>query len=177
MRIVRAQADRLSGGDDDRLCSRLACMTVLVHADEFRAAFGPDPGVLPDGRIEGSDASDWPLVIQTIKGDGLSATWIEDRSPVSDSDVRDRNRASETFAVRLPAGVQVNFFRGDDVVFDIDLREMISQSAVDAICAFIAHIGTACQKSVVLTPEGGGPAAVRFDSTTGDFTLPSAGRA
>ena len=149
-------------------------MTVPLRADEIQGAFGSEAGVLPDGWIEGSDTSDWPLVVQSIPGDGLVARWFEDGSPVSDGDVGgDSARTNDIFAATLPGGVQVDFFLGDEVMFDIDLRETVSQVAVDAMCAFIARIGTALPEIGCLgTPEGGSRAVVRFDPATDEFTLP-----
>lgn len=148
-------------------------MTAELRADDFHAAFGPDAGVLPDGWIEESNAEDWPVVLAAITGDRAIAIWASDRAPVKERDLRERAALNETFSVVLSPGVQLNFFAGPEVLFDIDLRELQNQAAVDALGRFMAHLGTACRKPVVLAPEGEVEACVRFDPEAGTFTVRS----
>lgn len=139
---------------------------------EFRSAFGDDQGVLPDGLVPQSVREDWSSVLRLAADQGWAASWIDDGSAVTTSDLLEKSRDMETFALRPIPGVQINCFTGDEVRFDIDLREYTSQVALDVLCDVIARLGSALGKPVILFREGGfDDEVVRFDPDSGQFAL------
>lgn len=61
----------------------------------------------------------------------------------------------ESFAVRLTNRVTVNFFFDvGEITFDFDLRELVDQAAVDALCSLVVTLGNALNRQVEISPEG-----------------------
>lgn len=69
--------------------------------------------------------------------------------------------------------VQVNFFPGgEEILFDIDLREITSQEALDALASVISQLGCALDLPVALSSEGDfEDVVIRYDPTSGEFSL------
>lgn len=152
-------------------------MAGLLLAD-FRSFFGDDSGILPDGLILHSVRADWSSVIRVASDQGWAAHWNEDGSPVRESDLRDESRDLQTFALRPIPGVQINCFFGDEIRFDIDLREYTSQAALDVLLDVVARLGSALNKPVIIFLEGGfDNEVVRFDLASGQFALRESRRA
>jgi len=123
--------------------------TILVEA------FGAQPGVLPDGTIVGSSPSDWPRVLTVIEEAGWHAVWTSNGRTVEVADFTDDAYVHESFAVRPTNRVTVNFFFGvGEITFDFDLRELVDQAAVDALCSLLATVGNALNRQVDVMPEG-----------------------
>lgn len=140
---------------------------------DFIAAFGDDPGVLPDGLVLGSCRQDWQRVLQVIDDNGWDATWGDNGESVVSGDFDDPSRSSLSFALRPMSTVQVNFFPGgEEILFDIDLREITSQEALDALASVISQLGCALDLPVALSSEGDfEDVVIRYDPTSGEFSL------
>ncbi len=68
--------------------------------------------------------------------------------------------------------VQVNFFLGDEVLFDVDLRELEDQSALDALCEVLVLLGRSLRKPVTLSHEGNfDDVVIRYEPGIDEFTL------
>ncbi|KQX07704.1 MULTISPECIES: hypothetical protein [unclassified Leifsonia] len=145
--------------------------SVLSLAD-FKAAFGDLALALPDGQVLGSSQSDWPAVVQAIGRTGWSVAWSHDGGAVELGQLHDPDRRLDSFAVRPIPTVRVNFFLGDEVLFDVDLRELQDQVALDAVCEVFALLGRSLGKPVTLSHEGDfDDVVIRYEPGTDDFTL------
>jgi hypothetical protein len=68
--------------------------------------------------------------------------------------------------------VQVNFFLSDDVLFDVDLRKVEDQVALDAVCELVAVLGRSPERPVTISHEGNfDDVVVRYEPGTDKFTL------
>ena len=134
---------------------RAGRMDVSLDRTIFVEAFGAQAGVLPDGIIVGSSASDWLRALTVIEKAGWRAVWTSNGRTVEVADFTNDAYLHESFAVRPTNGVTVNFFFGvGEITFDFDLRELVDQAAVDALCSFLATVGNALNRQLELTPEG-----------------------
>jgi hypothetical protein len=139
---------------------------------EFIAAFGDEPGMLPDGRVLGSSETDWARVFQLIDDSGWHAIWHDNVRTVVSDDLVDPSRYGQTFGLRPSASVQINFWFGDEVLFDIDLREFSSQGALDILCAVIAELGSALDMPVVVSSEGAfDDVVLRYDPVSNGLSV------
>ena len=133
--------------------------TSLALSD-WRAVAFADDGNLPHGRVRNTDLLRWQAVLDEVirrgwpltferNGDDLPAPTAQDAF----STARD---ASLVFKVWPTPAVQVNLFPLDakSIDFDFDLRELNTQSSLDALCDFVRVVGQATRGDVVLTPEG-----------------------
>lgn len=81
-----------------------------------------------------------------------------------------------TLAVWPVEGFQVNFLlaEGEDLDFDIDVRELQGQDRVDLLGVFLRAVGQAFGLPVALTFEGHDPRKVsylHYDPKADDFVL------
>lgn len=130
-------------------------MDVSLDHNIFMEAFGALPGVLPDGIIVGSSPSDWPRVLTALGQAGWHAVWTSNGRTVEVADFANDAYLHESFAVRPINRATVNFFFGvGEITFDFDLRELVDQAAVDALCSLLAMVGNALNRQVDVTPEG-----------------------
>lgn len=120
---------------------------------EFRSAFGDDPMDLPDGEIVGSSSKDWQGVLDALH-----------IGPWQLSLVGDVVHAVPRLADDLPPGfilqilavgrVVVRLYDWETVGFDVDLRTVSKQADVNALTTLMRTIGSAADKSVILSQEG-----------------------
>jgi len=144
----------------------------VIPLADFKAAFGDLAAPLPDGQVVGSNGSDWPEVLKALEQRGWSAKGNQDGAPIEPGDLRDPDRSGASFAVRPTLVVQVNFFLDDEVVFDIDLREVEDQVALDAVYELVAVLGKSLQRPVTISHEGSfDDVVVRYEPGTDQFTL------
>ncbi|GAA1527497.1 hypothetical protein BJ978_001435 [Agromyces terreus] len=148
-------------------------MKSVVSLADFKAAFGGDfAGPLPDGQVLGSSQSDWPAVMRAIARTGWNVAWNRDGGNVEFGQLHDPDRRHDSFAVRPMPNVQVNFFLGDEVLFDVDLRELEDQSALDALCEVLVLLGRSLRKPVTLSHEGNfDDVVIRYEPGIDEFTL------
>ena len=79
----------------------------------FRAAFGGDPGVLPDGEVVGSTEHDWDAVFAMLQHSGWKLTTSDGHSPLPPN--RQGLAELESFAVWPDEVVEGSTaVRGDD---------------------------------------------------------------
>lgn len=129
--------------------------------DDVREWFDPEEnGVLPDVTVPGTDVGDWQAVLDLVRSKGWAYEYSEDgrvgRVPTAEVMIGRLADASVVFKVWPVAGVQVNFFplSADEVLLDVDLRELQGQARLDALCAMLRAIGRRLAKPVQLSPEG-----------------------
>lgn len=146
-------------------------MTLDLDWTRFHRAFGDEPGVLPDGEVVGSAENDWDAVFAMLHRSGWRITTSDGYSPLPPT--RHGLAESESFAVWPVDGVRVNFFPGPDaVIFDCDLRELVSQAKVDGIADVMRKLGTTLRRDVVIRDEGSsGPPVIRYTTATDQFSV------
>jgi hypothetical protein len=150
----------------------LCIVKTVIPLDIFKAAFGVLACPLPDGQVLGSSQSDWPEVVRAIARSGWTATWNPDRRSLELGDLYDSDRRHQSFAVRPTPAIRVNFFVQDEVLFDIDLRELEEQVALDAVCEVVALLGRSLGKPVTLSHEGNfDDVVVRYEPDIDEFTI------
>ncbi len=138
-----------------------------VELSDLLAAFGgPGAGALPDCYVEGSQAGDWRRLLDALGRTGWVLRWNSDGPPVHIDTVTSRIHDDGSFGVFPMAEVQVNFFSGDEVAFDFDLRELTTQAATDALCEVIELVATALGGDVRVFEEGDTSDEVLRFSTT-----------
>ena len=137
----------------------------------FHAAFGDDPGMLPDGEVLESAEHDWDAVFAMLHRSGWRLTTSDGHSPLPLN--RHGLAEFESFAVWPVDGVRVNFFPGPDaVIFDFDLRELVDQARVDGIAHVMRKLGTTLRRDVVIRDEGSnGAPVIRYTTATDQFSL------
>jgi hypothetical protein len=141
---------------------------------DFQAAFrtATGAGVLPDGEVLGSSREDWPAVLAVLEGLGASAIWSDGTAEATASSLLDPMRDGGVLAVWPLPGMRLNFFAGPEVLFDVDLRELVSEEALGRLLDVIAGIGVACAKPVVLSSEGDrNDIVIRYDPLKRMFTV------
>ncbi|MFK4640675.1 hypothetical protein [Paenarthrobacter histidinolovorans] len=146
-------------------------MTSNLDWTRFHRAFGDDPGVLPDGEVLGSAEHDWHSVFAMLHRSGWRVTTSDGHSPLPPNGPG--LAEFETFAVWPVDGVRVNFFPGlDAVIFDVDLRELVNQAAVDGIAHVMRKLGTTLRRDVVMRDEGSsGAPVIHYATATDQFSL------
>jgi hypothetical protein len=139
----------------------------VIDRAAFLASFGDDPLVLPDVLALGSSEADWPLVLDAIN----SRDWPTPMPAL----VLPRNRI-DAIPFEPVAGVLLNFYPGEDIMFVFDLRQMADQPAVDAVLSMVRLIGRTLQKPLLVIPEGAGEseAVARYGPADDEVVLVTA---
>lgn len=86
-------------------------MSTSISRDSLMAAFGESPMVLPGGIVHGTDAADWPVVLDALSRAGWPARW---NSPGTDTDTDGGRPAT---SLRRDASI----FR-DDAAWDFPMQ-------------------------------------------------------
>ncbi|HEY9291386.1 MAG TPA: hypothetical protein VIP98_08930 [Microlunatus sp.] len=150
-------------------------MKSAVRLSDFSELFGDLDGHLPDGQVLGSNWSDWPEVIRLISRSGWTGTWFSDGAPVAVGDINEPDRLDASFTVHPIPTVRVDFFLSDEVLFDIDRRELVDQVALDAICEVVARLGASLGKPVTISYEGNfDDVVLRYEPRVDEFTMRTA---
>ncbi|MFJ6537013.1 hypothetical protein ACIQH5_12370 [Paenarthrobacter sp. NPDC091711] len=146
-------------------------MTSDLDWARFHEAFGEDPGVLPDGEVAGSVEHDWDALFTMLHRSGWKVTTSDGYLPLPPN--RRGLAEFEIFAVCPVDGVRVNFFPGPHgVFFDVDLRELVNQAAVDGLAHVMRKLGTMLRRDVVLRDEGSsGAPIIRYATATDLFSI------
>lgn len=130
--------------------------------DDVKRFFDPDlMGSLPDVRVPDASVEDWQAVLDLVAEKGWACRYSEGES------VRPVPRAADVFSrppdaecpalrVRLADGVSAifRFLAGEEVDFDVDLRELQGQERLDVFCGFLREVGRRLGKPVLMDPEG-----------------------
>lgn len=130
--------------------------------DDVKCFFDPDlMGSLPDVRVPDASVEDWQTVLDLVEARGWKCRYSEGGTvlPVPRARaVLSRPRGAECPNLRVwPAAGVLAIFRfrdGDEIDFDVDLRELQGQERLDAFCGFLREIGRSLGKSVLMDPEG-----------------------
>jgi hypothetical protein len=104
--------------------------------------------------------SESPYVIR----DGWPSSYSEDNEPhalpAAIADVFRRSTSRTCFwEIQLTPTIEANchFFTEDEIEFDLDPREILSASDLDAVCAFVQAVGRALRRPVHVCQEGDPP--------------------
>jgi hypothetical protein len=130
--------------------------------DDVKDWFDPETyGTLPDVCVPETDVADWQATIDLVRSRGWAYEYTEDSKAVRlPGSVETMFARAATVSLRLtvwPAqGMAINFwpYSADEILFDIDIREIQCQERLDALCAFLRSIGRRLGKPVLMSPEG-----------------------
>ena len=90
-------------------------------------------------------------------------------------DINEPDRLDASFTVHPIPTVRVDFFLSDEVLFDIDRRELVDQVALDAICEVVARLGASLGKPVTISYEGNfDDVVLRYEPRVDEFTMRTA---
>ncbi|MFI6014846.1 hypothetical protein ACIBAG_39780 [Streptomyces sp. NPDC051243] len=140
--------------------------------DDVSCFFEPDSmGSLPDVRVPGVSVEDWQAVLDLVAEKGWKCRYSEGEVvlPVPRAQqVVARPADAECPNLRVwPTADVLAIFRfsaGDEIDFDVDLRELQGQERLDVFCGFLREIGRRLGKPVLMYPEGGhGHPVLGFD--------------
>lgn len=150
----------------------MGSMKSPVRLTDLSELFGELDGHLPDGEVLGSNWSDWPEVMRLLALSGWTGTWLSDGAPLEVGDIDEPDRRDASFTVHPIPTVRVNFFLSDEVLFDIDRRELVDQVALDAICEVVARLGASLRKPVTISYEGNfDNVFLRYEPSVDEFTI------
>lgn len=130
--------------------------------EEVKNFFDPDlMGALPDVVVPGTAVEDWQAVLNLARRRGWRREYSEDGAPAAlpsaedmlSARARDAGAGLEVWPV---PGVMVRFYpySAEQVLFDVDLRQLQGQAGVDLLCGLLAEVGRELGKPVLMSPEG-----------------------
>ncbi|GAA4983803.1 hypothetical protein [Kitasatospora paranensis] len=140
-------------------------MADLLWDDQVASLLDPtDGGCLPDVFVEDTTEADWQAVLDLIEERGWAFEYAEGDAvlPLPRAQaVLSRPADAECPSLKAWPDPEVcaifRFLGGEQIDFDVDLRELQGQARLDVLCGLLSAIGRRLGKSVPLFPEGGGP--------------------
>jgi hypothetical protein len=136
---------------------------VKPSLEQLRPIWADYGGALLDVRVDDTTIDHWQRVTDAIR-DGWPSSYSEDNEPLAlpaaIADVLRRSTSRTCFwEIRLTPTVQANchFFIEGEIEFDLDPRQILSASDLDAVCAFVQAVGRAVRRPVHVCEEGGPP--------------------
>lgn len=140
--------------------------------DDVSDFFDPHQmGSLPDLRVPDTSAEDWQALLDLVEEKGWKCEYVEGDTPLPmprAETVLSRPAEAECPNLRVwPAeGVLAifRFYAGEEIDFDVDVRELQGQERLDVFCGFLRDLGRRLGKPVLMEPEGAhGCAVLGFD--------------
>ncbi|MHB0936335.1 MAG: hypothetical protein ACYDCO_17755 [Armatimonadota bacterium] len=128
--------------------------------DKCKAMFDVD-GTLRDIYILNTTVDDWQKVLDALRACGYSLLPLQDGHagglPLDASAIfalHDQDQLGPSISVE-DSGVTFNchFFTKDEIEFDVDPREITSQTQFEVVLRFMQVISRATGKEAILTPE------------------------
>ena len=140
-------------------------MAADLRWDEVRSLFDPDlMGALPDLGVPGTSTHDWQLLLDLVTSSGWRSEYAEGQvvTPLPRAEtILSRPTGAECPSLRVwPTPRMLVIFRFSsptEIDFDVDLREIRGQEALDEFCGFVKTIGQRLGKPVLMDAEGGDP--------------------
>jgi hypothetical protein len=118
-------------------------------------------GGLRDVHVFSASEADWQRLLDVVSRQGWASSYSEDGEPVPMPAEVGRifehmKTRSVLWEIRPTSEIKINcfFFSPDEIDFDIDPREIVGQSQLDAVCEFVRVVGKALDKPVAVTWEG-----------------------
>lgn len=119
-------------------------------------------GALPDVCVPNASTEDWQSVFDLVEARGWQWELAQGGRSLplpSAAEVFARAPESELTELKVRPVPRVlvifRFMSAGEIDFDVDLRELQGQAGVDTLCGFLAEIGRALGKPVLMTSEGG----------------------
>lgn len=116
-------------------------------------------GSLRDICIPNASLKDWQVVLDTLRDAKLTMSYtIRDKPvavPVTASEAFPPTREMAGTLTVETNGVHLccHFFDEQEVEFDLDPREAVSQAELDGLVAFMSRLACATGKTTLMTPE------------------------
>jgi hypothetical protein len=130
--------------------------------DDVKYFFDPDlMGSLPDVRVPGASVEDWQAVVALAGESGWTCQYSEGEAvlPVPRAEAAlSRPADAQCPELRVWPSADVlaifRFHAGEEIDFDVDLRELQGQDRLDVFCGLLRAIGVRLGKPVLMDPEG-----------------------
>jgi hypothetical protein len=131
----------------------------MLRWEECKSDFAWD-GSLCDVYITPATLSDWELVYSMLRAWPRALFTVDGDTKPAPATVREVLSLRDTASLMLQVTVgrvtvNTHFFCEDEIEFDIDPRELASQTDFDALLSFMRQLGDTVRRHVLLTPEGG----------------------
>jgi hypothetical protein len=129
----------------------------MIRWEKCRRDFEPD-GALRDIYIQGTTIEHWRTLFDMLRRD-YDLEFQVDSTPheiptAVDEAFTIRDMASPMLRFRVGGIVVIShFFMTDEIAFDIDPREVTSQSVLDELLGFLRRVGDTVGRTVILTYE------------------------
>lgn len=130
----------------------------MIRWETCRRNFEPD-GALRDIYVNATGIEDWRALFEVLRRDydlEFLVDGVPREIPATIDDIFEMRGAASPI-LRISAGgicVVCHFFTTDEIEFDIDPREVTSQSALDELFGFLRRVGDTLSRPVILTYEG-----------------------
>ncbi|MFJ9669145.1 hypothetical protein ACIRPP_31840 [Streptomyces sp. NPDC101219] len=130
--------------------------------DDVKCFFDPDlMGSLPDVTVPDASVHDWQDVLDLVVEKGWKCQYSEGervlplpRAAAALSRPADMEWPSLRVWLRADVLAIFRFSSGEEIDFDVDLRELQGQERLDVFCGFLREIGRRLGKPVLMHPEG-----------------------
>lgn len=129
-------------------------------------------GALPDGWVDATTVADWQTVLDLVQAG--TRRWQSDEEPLPTAvelAARRNGSDAEILPVRVEvapgAWVHLWFLAVETIDFDIDVRQVRGQQALDGLCDFLRDVGRALDRSVWVAPEGVEEPVLGYDVALG----------
>ncbi len=135
--------------------------------DDVRYVFDADVmGALPDLCVPETSTDDWQNLLDLMASSGWRFEYVEGDTvlPLPRAEaVFSRPADAECAALRVWITSSLIaifcFYSPEEIDFDINVREIRNQEALDMFCGFLGSVGRRLGKPVLMDGEGGNPVA------------------
>jgi hypothetical protein len=142
---------------------------------QIAADFEEWDGSLRDIYVLGTTEAEWDSMLARLRRfeplptftvDGVPQEWPEQVAAVFG--IRDKHQPMLTVMVGA-ATLNCHFFRGNDIEFDLDPREIAGPPQAEALASFMQLLGEATRKPVILCHENAQHAVIaRYSPSDGE---------
>jgi hypothetical protein len=128
--------------------------------DEVRPYWADDPGALLDAYVSSASLDEWQLAVDCVRVLAWPSSYSEDGKavpmPLEVSGIFARRRqVAVLWQIRPSDEILINshFFDPDEIEFDFDPREIVTQRDLDVMCEFVCVLGRSLKKPVAVGIE------------------------
>jgi hypothetical protein len=129
--------------------------------EQLQEIWAGDDGAVFDIFVTDSTLKDWQAVVDAVRARAWPMTYEEDgvpaeMPPTAEEIFAHAEKATILWSVAVAPGVVINchFFSSDEIEFDFQPREIVSDERLAALLGFIIHVGRTLVRLVGVTVEG-----------------------
>lgn len=130
----------------------------MLAWDDLKAEFTWDGG-WRDICVADTSIADWAAALEMIRTAGFRLKFTNDGAESASPDdvlrIFSKPRETSLLLAVFVGAVQLNcyFFAESEIEFDLDPREVVGQTELDAVIAFMRKLASCTQKYALMTPE------------------------